>query len=333
LKRNCLEYFDTISPRKIAPNRLSLAIRKTYHKIVMLSTLKLKIFQQVVASGSFRQAAEKLLLSQAAISQHVREMEHQLGTSLFIRSTSGVRPTPAGETLLPYANSILDLLAEAEKAVRVNAKEKLATLRLGSTPGIQNYLLPIWLSRFYKRHPTARVSVSGGFTAQIVKQVLENEIDFGMIEGEVQENKRLGSIVLDEVTQWLVVGHSHPWWEVQALPLSALHQQALISRPNNSQTAIWLTTHLQAKNIQPQIVLELDSLEAIKQALINGIGCAILPAYVLHNEIAEGKLRLIGIQEEHFTRTLRVIHTLEHSPSEFARTFWDEILANKKALQ
>lgn len=284
-------------------------------------------------SGSFRQAAEKLLLSQAAISQHIREMEHQLGVTLFIRSTSGVRPTPAGEILLPYANSILDTLAEAEKAVRANAKEKLATLRLGATPGIQNYLLPIWLNHFYQKYPTARVSVLGGFTAQVVKHVMENDVDFGIIEGEVQENKRLGSIILGEVAQWLVVGRSHPWWKVPALPINALHQQALISRPNNSQTAIWLTTRLQAENIQPQIVLELDSLEAIKQALINGIGCAILPAYVLRNEIAEEKLRLIRIQEENFTRTLRVIYALEHSPSEFARTFWDEILANKKALQ
>ena len=108
----------------------------------MLDLHKLEIFLRVVREGSFSRAAESLLMTQPAVSQHIADLEAQLGATLFSRARRGVILTTEGETLHGYALQILRLLAEAENAVTDVRKLSSAQLAIGATPGLSSYLLP-----------------------------------------------------------------------------------------------------------------------------------------------------------------------------------------------
>ncbi len=108
----------------------------------MLDLHKLNIFAAVARTGSFSAAAEQLLLSQPAVSQHVHDLEAGLGTRLFERGRRGVMLTPAGAQLYDYAQAIFRLVAEAESAVTDVANLAAGQLAVGATPGVSVYLLP-----------------------------------------------------------------------------------------------------------------------------------------------------------------------------------------------
>jgi len=119
----------------------------------MINLNKLEIFTIVVRAGSFSAAAEQLLMSQPAVSQHVQDLEASLGTRLFERGRRGVTLTAAGATLHGYTRAIFDLVAAAENAV--TDVEHLATgqITVGATPGISAYLLPEPIQEFHSRYP------------------------------------------------------------------------------------------------------------------------------------------------------------------------------------
>ena len=114
----------------------------------MLDLHKLDIFATVARTGSFSAAAEQLLLSQPAVSQHVHDLEASLGTRLFARGRRGVTLTPAGVQLHDYTQAIFRLVAEAESAVTDVANLAAGQLAIGATPGVSVYLLPEPIQEF-----------------------------------------------------------------------------------------------------------------------------------------------------------------------------------------
>ena len=114
----------------------------------MLDLHKLEIFLRVVREGSFSRAAESLLMTQPAVSQHIQDLEAQLGTQLFVRERRGVSLTTEGETLHGYATRILQLMAEAENAVTDVTQLAGGSVSVAATPGISVYLLPEWVQAF-----------------------------------------------------------------------------------------------------------------------------------------------------------------------------------------
>ncbi len=289
----------------------------------MLDLHKLHIFVLVVEEGSFSKAAERLLLTQSAISQHIQQLEAAYGTKLFQRGRRGVTPTETGAKLYEYAQRIFQLVAEAEVAITDVQKLKSGQIVIAATPGISVYLLPDLLHSFRQQFPRLTVSLQTSITAQIVEQLQANQLDLGFIEGELETEmrRRLEVVELLEVEQLVVVGRNCEWWGRDEMRLQELQSCPFVMRQPKSQTRIWLDDVLAANDVHPQIVAEFDNVESIKRAVMAGRAMTVLPGYTVDQEVKLGQLHTVSIQNNPMKRTLKLIWNKSMPLSPIARAF------------
>lgn len=275
----------------------------------MLSLYKLEIFAAVVQVGSFSAAAQRLYMTQPAVSQHIQDLEAGLGTSLFIRGRRGVTLTTAGETLYDYTQRILHLVAEAESQVTDVENLDSGQITIGATPGVSVYLLPDWIGTFRDRYPNLNVSLQTNVTTEVVVGVMEHRFDIGFVEGELEkiQRKGLGHQEMRPVESMVVVGTEHPWGEKDSVSIEMLNEQPFIMRQQNSRTRIWLDKLLGEHTVSVRIVAEFDNLEAIKQAIMSNMGVSILPDYAVEREVRSGLLHRLHIENIPMHRELKMI--------------------------
>ncbi len=289
----------------------------------MLDLHKLTIFATVVRAGSFSGAAEELLMTQPAVSQHMQELEASLGARLFQRGRRGVSLTPAGAKLAEYTQAIFRLVAEAENAVTDVANLRSGQIAVGATPGVSVYLLPDPVQEFQSRYPNLAVQVQTGITPHIIEALLRSRLDLGLIEGELDDtvHPAVGVQLLQVVEQLLVVGRRHPWWGLPAVEMQALHGQTFVMRQRSSQTRIWLDGVLQRAQVRPKIGAEFDNVESIKRAVANGTGVTVLPAYAVRVERELGALWTLSVADGTLQRTLKLVWNRETHFSPVVRAF------------
>jgi DNA-binding transcriptional LysR family regulator len=289
----------------------------------MLNLNKLEIFAAVVRTGSFSGAAQQLLMTQPAVSQHIQDLEASVGTRLFERGRRGVTLTPAGEQLRDYTRAIFQLVAEAENAITNVEHLAQGHMDIGATPGVSVYLLPEPIQTFHTRYPRLQVSVQTGITPQILHDLRLGKLDLGLIEGELDEplHGSLAVQMLEVVEQWVVVGPKHPWWGRGEVGIDELGGQTFILRQRNSQTRIWLEGVFQQHGLHPRIGAEFDNVESIKRAVSNSESITVLPAYAVQHEVDQGRLWLLHVVGEALQRTLKVIWNHETYTSPVARAF------------
>jgi len=296
----------------------------------MLDLYKLQIFVAVVREGSFSAAAERLYMTQSAVSQHIQELEASLGRKLFLRGRRGVTPTPHGATLYDYTLRIFTLVAEAENAITDVGGLQSGQIKLGATPGAGMYLVPDWVQGFRAKYPQFTVSIQTAVTAQTVSDLLAHRIDLAFLEGELADAKaaRFEVLPLGRVEQFVVVGKKHPWWELTSIPLNALNGQSFVVRQRSSQSRVWLDTVLAEHGIAPVISAEFDNIESIKRAVGAGMCISLLPDYVFHTEEQLGILRRLNIEGAPLCRDLKLIYEKDAPLSSLARAFVDYVVAS-----
>jgi LysR family transcriptional regulator, low CO2-responsive transcriptional regulator len=262
-------------------------------------------------------------MTQPAVSQHIADLEAQLGATLFSRARRGVILTAEGETLHGYTLQILRLLAEAENAVTDVRKLSSGQLAMGATPGLSSYLLPDYLQAFRAQFPQITVTLQTGITSQILGELQAGRIAFGLIEGELDGvvHAQLGVLALEEVEQLVVVGPKHPWWTRPQISLAELNEQTFIMRQPNSQTRIWLEQTLRQHQIQPTVKAEFDNVESIKRMVTLGLCVTILPDYVVSHEVAAGLVHALRIEHAPLQRTLKLVWDKELPFTPVARAF------------
>lgn len=289
----------------------------------MLDLYKLRIFSVVVQEGSFSAAAERLYMTQSAVSQHIKELEAQLGRQLFQRGWRGVKLTPHGEILNRYTGEIFTLVAKAEAALTDVEQLTSGRISIGATPGIGVYLAPDWVQHFRERYPQLTVALQTGVTSQIVSDILGQRLELGFIEGELDDypQTRLAVLMLEEIEQQVVVGGKHPFSSLDKVRLQDLRQQPLVVRQVNSQSRIWLERVLHQHGIEPLIGAEFDNLESMKRAVQVGMSLAVLPPYVVQTEVEQGLLHMLPIEGKPFTRSLKLIWDSDSYFSPITRAF------------
>jgi DNA-binding transcriptional LysR family regulator len=286
----------------------------------MIDLYKLSIFTRVARAGSFTAAASRLHMTQSGVSQHMSDLEAYFGARLFTRTSRGVALTSAGETLLGYADRLLNLAAETENAISDLEQTAAGQVTVGATPGVSVYLLPEWMGTFRARHPRFTLSLHTDITPQIVEGLHNGRYDLGIVEGEVNEAD-LAITDLQAVEQQVIIGRSHPWWGREQVTLSELDGQAFIMRQPGSQTRRWLDQALAENGVRPNITAEFDNVESIKRAVSAGVCLSILPPYTIEHERTLGLLQCLHIEGAPLVRTIRLLHPAGGRISPAARAF------------
>ncbi|WP_322807232.1 LysR family transcriptional regulator [Thermanaerothrix sp.] len=288
----------------------------------MLSLHKLDVFMTVAEEGSISRAAERLYMTQAAVSQHIHDLEAGLGVVLFERHAHGVRLSPAGERLLTYARQILWLTAAAESELTQVSNLKEGEVRLGVTPGAAAHLLTEWLLAFHERFPHLKATVYTEITPALVNNVLRRRLDLALVEGEVEPEPHLRIAELGDTYLVVVVGSNHPWAGRETISIYELARQPFLVRQRGSHTHEWVLGLFSRFGLTPHIVAEFNDPHALRQAIIHGLGVSLLPACLVRDDEQQGRLSLLTLEEApDLRRALKVLWRTDWPPGPVARAF------------
>ena len=280
-----------------------------------------EVFLAVAKAGSFRAAAEAMHLSQPALSQHVAEMERELGTRLFDRLGRKVALTEAGRVLEEHAHRLFASLASAREAVADLSGLKRGSLVLGAstTPGI--YVLPGMIAAFQKTYRGVALSLRIANSALIEEQIRGNELDLGVVGGHPLRlgEECVAAGLLDELV--LIVPPSHAWARRREIQPSLLEGERLLVREEGSATRQVTERALQRAGGHIKASMELGHTEAIKQAVIAGLGIAFVSIHAIRGELAVGRLRAIRLKGLRIQRHFHIIHNEARTLSTSARAF------------
>ncbi len=282
----------------------------------MLNLYQLRIFLTVAEEGNLTRAAERLYLTQPAISQHIRTLEKQMGVTLFRRGRRGMSLTPAGEALVGYAQRILRLAVEAHQAVLAASEEASGELYVGASPGAGPCLMPAWIKSFHEHYPKMIIHLKTGSTPSIVRAFTRGDVEIAIVEGEINSADFNITPLWDEEIV-IVVGKKHPWWKRETVSPEELHQSPFIVREQGSLTRAWEEQTLARYGITPRIVAEFDSPLTIKRAVQSGLGIALLPRFTIRQEVKDGLLHPLRLTNDILYRTLKLLWTPEalHNPA------------------
>ncbi|CAM3418905.1 LysR family transcriptional regulator [Paracidovorax anthurii] len=242
---------------------------------------QLEVFLQVLEAGSFSAAADRLGVSQPAVSLQVRQLERRLGVRLIERVGKRVAPTPAGAELRHHGQGVQAAVRAASEAVRAHAAGVTGTVRLGTGATACLHFLPAVLRGLRQLHPTLQVVVSTGNTADCLQQVEHNLLDMALVTlPAARRALYVRPVLQDPFAAIAPPGAALPRTHVrprdwQEAPLvlfePAAHTRALIDA--------WFV----AGGPKPRPVMELGSVEAIKEMVASGLGYSIVPAMSLRD--------------------------------------------------
>lgn len=250
---------------------------------------QLQVFVAVARGGMVKAAAFQLSLSQSATSQALADLERQLGVMLFERLGRRLELNDAGRRLLPYAERVLNGLAELVDAAQDPGGELRGVLHVSASATIGTYLLPMLAGRFAEGHPSADIQLRLRNTQEVMEDILRFETDLGLIEGQCTES-RLVSEIWRQDEMVIVCSPQHPMAALGTLDDQALGAaQWILREPGSGSRAIFeaaIMHHVE----RVQVRMALDQHEAIKQAVRAGLGLGCLSRLSVSSELAMGEL-------------------------------------------
>jgi DNA-binding transcriptional LysR family regulator len=269
----------------------------------------LETFSKAAESNSFTAAAQALGLTQAAVSQRIQALEKTLGESLFQRRGGRVLLTEAGQKLYAYAQRILDLHREARREITGWDAPLAGELLLAASSIPGEHLLPALLADFGRRYPHVRVRAEVHDSMAVVGQVERGEVHLGLA-GRKVEKKHLEYRFLAHDRMVLVVPPRHPLSGRKKVMVKQLIAYPLVLRESGSGLRHCFEKSLERAGqslADLRVALELGSNEAIKEAVLRGVGLAILSAYAVQKEVAAGQLRALEVRDLHCDRDMFIV--------------------------
>lgn len=291
----------------------------------------LKTFYTTVKENSISKTAKLLHMSQPGVSFQLQTLEKELGFQLLIRSNKGVALTEAGEIVYDYAVSLLSIQKDIDRelnSLRTNIQETI----ISSCTTVGSYSLPCSLYLFKRRYPNTKVTLNT-CNSEAVKENLEKKsCHIGVIEGKPSDAKieyeKLASCDLCLVCSKNICKY-------RTVSLDELLELPLIIREKGSGSRQSLEYELQklATSLQQMnIVLELTSSEAIKAAIFNGQGYAILPELSIKHELDSGSLRKVHIEDIDLNTDYFLAYIKDSPPRGSEKAFYDFIKSSKRGF-
>lgn len=272
---------------------------------------QLRIFKAIASEKSFTQAAEILFVSQPSLSKQVKTLENHLGISLLYRTGNKIVLTEAGIIFLQYSERILALCEESCRALNCLKDGERGILKVGANQTIGTYLIPRILTLFAQTYPQINLQIDIDSTQLIATKVATKSLDIAIISGTIpislKKKLEIEEFIQDELV--LIISKSHPFTkkkisidDLYNLNFIMLKANSLIYKEINE---ILIQNQIQTK--QFKVIMELNSIEAIKTAVSLGLGAAFVLASALEKELALKTIETISIENIKIIRPLSII--------------------------
>lgn len=270
-----------------------------------VSPRQLEIFVAIASTGSVRAASDRLFLSQPAASMALAELERQLGAEVFARERGRLRLNDRGRELLPLARELIERHAEFGRRAAGEIAELTGEIGVGASNTVGNYLVGDLLGDFAATHPGVSLRLGVANTARIAQGVLDHDFDIGCVEGPVT-HASIESRPWREDRLVVCARPDHVLAGKKRLRREDFAGERWVLRERGSATRA-LSERALAELPGGRTVLELDQSEAIKQAVIAGMGIACLPEVAIVDAIQAGRLAMLSTPFLDLKRTLTVL--------------------------
>lgn len=292
---------------------------------------QLRILKAIAEEGSFKRAADSLYVSQPAISLQIQNLEKQLTVPLFDRGGRKAQLTEAGNLLLAYGEKIITLCQETCRAIEDLQNLQGGTLIVGASQTTGTYLLPRMIGLFHQKYPYVSVQLQVHSTRRTSWAVANGQVDLAIIGGEVpSELKEVLEIIPyaeDELA--LIIPPNHPLAQQETIAKEDLYHLNYITLDSQSTIRKVIDQVLTRGNIRTndlKVEMELNSIEAIKNAVLSGLGASFVSVTAIEKELKMGVLHRATIDGVEIRRTLSVIVNSNRYRSKAAEAFIKEIL-------
>ena len=254
-----------------------------------LDSRQLRAFVVLANSGSFTRAAKELHLTQSAISHSMKALESDLGCALLHRVGKKVLLTQYGEHFLIRAKSVLHEMSAARLEIKQLGKWGQGRIRVGATPTACQYVLPTVFREFREGFPDCQLEIVPGDTPLVLELLRQNRVDLALtLEPVDQDGLTFRHLYTDELL--FAVSPLHPWADMRRVPLNEIEEQNFILYTRTSLTFRIIEDYFQKQGKTIRSIIELGSMEAIKELVKIGMGVGILAPWIFSNEIERGSI-------------------------------------------
>jgi DNA-binding transcriptional LysR family regulator len=284
----------------------------------MLNERSLKIFYEVATKLNMTEAAGNLFLSQPAVSQTIRDLETEYKVRFFDRIGKRLYLTLEGEHFYQYVRRILNLLDECSQTLKEINGSNQGRLKIGASATIGTYILTGVIGKFRKLYPAVEVAISIENTRMIAGMILENKVDFALVEGLIDSEEIITEPFCEDELVF-IVPPDHPWAQVDYPDRKMLAPEKLIMREQGSGTREIIESVLRSRGVDYQVGLELGNIEAIKKAVQAGLGISCLSERCIRQEVEDQRIKIIHFKDLRIMRRLKLIY---HQDKYLSNLFW-----------
>jgi len=267
---------------------------------------QLQMFVEAADTASFTRAAERLRVSPAAVSFQIKQIEDGTGFALFERIGKKVAPTDAGRALLAHARIVLQTLHDADQALMALSGVLSGRAKIGAV-STAKYIVPHIMAHFQRQFPGVTIDLRFGNRRQIATALARGEIELAVMGRPPAESDLTADAFAAHPTL-LVAAPDHPLATAPALVPTDVAGVALIAREEGSGTRLLMDKLCADAGIPPRITMTADSNETIKQAVMAGMGIAVLSQHTVGLELALGLLKTLNMQGFPVLRSWFVAH-------------------------
>ena len=281
---------------------------------------QMQIFEAIIRLGSFTRAAEELFLTQPTVSTQFKKLADAIDLPLIDQSGRQLRPTEAGEELYKAIRRIFDSLADLDSRVAELKGLKSGRLRLGVITTAK-YFTPEILGEFCRQYSGVDVSLKVTNRDRIFERIQNNEDDLYILGRPPEKNLQLVAYPFAPNPLVVLASVKHPLCKESNISLERLAEEPFISREVGSGIRDTVNKVFADKDLVPNVRMEMGSNEAIKHAVVGGLGVAVLSLHTLVLEGIKGPVDVLDVEGFPINRTWYLVHSKDKELSPIAREF------------
>ena len=267
----------------------------------------LKVFCDLAETESFTKAAQINGVTQSAVSQTISSLERQFKSLLIERSKKNFRLTAEGQVLYEYSKQVLQTYDALHSKLQEIKEIISGNIRVATIYSIGLHVLPPYVKKFLKSFPTVNVHVEYRRPNAVYEDVLGNVVDLGLVAYPARDPK-LEIVQFRKDPLVVICNPQHPFAKTKGLRLKALAGQKMVSFEKDIPTRRALDKLLKEHGVSVEHVMEFDNIETVKRAVEIDSGIAIVPQDTVRQEVNNGTLAAVKLEEGDHFRLLAVIH-------------------------
>jgi DNA-binding transcriptional LysR family regulator len=265
------------------------------------------VFEAIVRLGSFTRAAEELFLTQPTVSMQIKKLADAIGLPLFEHVGRNVRPTEAGLELYESVRRIFETLANLEMKISDLKGIRTGRLRL-CVITTAKYFAPELLGEFCERHPGIEVALKVTNRDRIIERINANEDDLYIMGQAPSDNSDIVAFPFAPNPLVMLAPRGHPLVGQKNIPLARIAEEPIILREPGSGIRDTMLRAFDERGLKPSVRMELGSNEAIKHAIVGGLGLSVLSLHTLTLEGIDGPVAMLDVEGYPIVRQWFVVH-------------------------